>query len=49
MKWKPLNALALGVALAGALAAAAGLLSGLRRGEAEPDESGEDEAEAHPS
>ncbi|HYG29263.1 MAG TPA: hypothetical protein VD887_03505 [Allosphingosinicella sp.] len=49
MKWKPLNALALVAALAGALVAAAGLLSGLRRGKAEPHESGEDEVEAHPS
>lgn len=49
MKWKPLNALALAAMLGGALAAGAGLLLGIRRREAEPEETGEEEVEAHPS
>ncbi|MEA3017028.1 MAG: hypothetical protein QOI38_1750 [Sphingomonadales bacterium] len=48
MNWKPLNTLAVAAAVAGALAAGIGLLLGTRRPD-EPEKSGEEEAEAHPS
>lgn len=49
MNWKPLNALAVAAAVAGAIAATVGLLLGTRRPPADAEGNGEEEAEAHPS